>query len=426
MMKHLIGVAALVTTFCFATATLAVGSPRITVTGKVVDSDGKPLSNATVMVYHAGVKVGYSTFCPSCYEDCGKRTRTDAAGFYTFTKLNSDLWFELLIVRDRYTPAFVKVTDSTNGMAPTAVLTLRPPITDPATEVKGRVIDAAGNAVPDAVVNSVGVETDKGSSIGTGLLGLGTIPGLDPLAVTDQNGDFELLYEKPAKRMLVTVEARTLALKFETLATGPQRQTIELQKGAAVKGRLVQDGKPVADAEIGLIGQKQGGWGPALTIVGDPYPEMRVGTQQDGTFMISDVPTGVEWFVFAKMESVDTKGASEPKACITTRPNEMVDVGEISLHTGYRLEGQVVLSDGKSVPDGMRVIITSQRVWDSQIVLLDKDGRFKFLGLPQGNYWIIPSVRGYSLPVGQHEVETSVERNVDDFVISLNPTPPAR
>ena len=299
------------------------------------------------------------------------------------------------------------------GTAPLATLKVRQSVADPRCAVKGHVVDVSGRAVRDAVVTSVAVEVERGAMVGT-------IPGLDPLAVTDQNGDFELVYEKPAKRMLVTVEARTLALKFVTLVTGQRRQTIELSGGAAVKGRLVQDGKPVADAEIGLVGQKRGGFA-GLTIVGDPYPEMRIGTGQDGTFMISDVPTGVQWFVYAKMESVDTRGASEPKSCITTRPNEMVDVGEISLRTGYRLQGRVLLRDGKSIPDGMRVILTSQRVWDSQTALLDKDGRFKFLGLPQGDYSISPAVRGYSLADDQYEVQASVQRDVDNFVIPLNP-----
>lgn len=226
--------------------------------------------------------------------------------------------------------------------------------------------------------------------------------------------------------MLATVEARTLALRFVALPTGRRPQIIELEKGATIKGRLLQDGKPAPDAEIGLVGQERGRFGQALTIVGDPYPEMSVGTQQDGTFMISDVPTGVKWFVYAKMESVNTRGASEPRPCITTRPSELVDVGEISLRTGYRLEGRVVLSDSRPIPEGMRVILASQRVWDSQTALLDKDGRFKFVGLAPGDYSIGPAVRGYRLADNQDEVQASIQGNIDDFVVSLNPEPPKR
>jgi small nuclear ribonucleoprotein (snRNP)-like protein len=286
---------------------------------------------------------------------------------------------------------------------------------DPNRMAEGHVVDANGSAVPDALVTTVGVEIEHGSSL------IGTIRGLDPLAVTDQSGNFEIFYEKPAEKMLVTIEARTLAMKFATLVTGPERQTIELSNGATVKGRLVQDGKPVGDAEIGLIGKERGGFGAGLEIVGDMYPEMRVGTQQDGTFAISDVPTGVQWLVYAKMESVASRGASKPKACITTRPNEIVDVGDIQLHQGHRLQGKVVLSDGKSVPDGMRFILGSRIVWDTQIASLDRDGRFEFLNLPDGDYSIGPAVRGYSLPGSQDDLQISVQRDIDNLVVTLDP-----
>lgn len=393
----------------------SAGAQGLTITGKVIDSAGHPLRDATVMVYHAGVLNGYSTFCPSCYKDCGKHTKTDESGLYTISKLESGLWFDLLIVRDGYAPEILKVKNVSTGTAPTATLKARPPVVGVSSHmVKGHVVNSKGNAVRDAVVTPVGVDNEQGSIVGT-------IPGLDALAVTDQNGDFELVYEKPATRVLVTVEARTFALRFATLVSGLRPQTIELFTGATVKGRLMQDGKPVGDAEIGLIGQQRGGFGPALRIVGDPYPEIRVGTQQDGTFVISDVPYGVHWFVYAKMESVAPRGASEARPCSTAKPARIVDVGDIRLVPGYRLQGRVILRDAKSLPDGMRVVITSQHVWDSQTALLDKDGRFTFVSLPEGEYSISPSVRGYSLPGDENEIRTSVQRDIDNMIISLSP-----
>jgi protocatechuate 3,4-dioxygenase beta subunit len=37
-------------------------APELTVTGRVVDTSGHPIPDATIMVYHAGVLNGYSTF----------------------------------------------------------------------------------------------------------------------------------------------------------------------------------------------------------------------------------------------------------------------------------------------------------------------------------------------------------------------------
>ena len=68
--------------------------------GKVVDSTGRPLAHTTVIVYHAGVKTGFSTYCPSCYADCGKRVLTDLDGNFRIKSLAPNLWFELLAIQD--------------------------------------------------------------------------------------------------------------------------------------------------------------------------------------------------------------------------------------------------------------------------------------------------------------------------------------
>jgi hypothetical protein len=45
-------------------AGVAVAAERVTAVGKVVDADGNAIEHAAVLVYSAGVKKGFSLFCP--------------------------------------------------------------------------------------------------------------------------------------------------------------------------------------------------------------------------------------------------------------------------------------------------------------------------------------------------------------------------
>jgi len=109
-MRNLLLIATLI-----LTATSSFPADRITVTGKVTDKLGKPLEDAMVMVYAGGVKKGYSTYCPTCYVDCGKRTVTDRTGSFTIKSLNPDVLFDLLVIRDGYVATFVKRVDPSRG-----------------------------------------------------------------------------------------------------------------------------------------------------------------------------------------------------------------------------------------------------------------------------------------------------------------------
>jgi hypothetical protein len=127
--------------FCVFFAGALCGADRLTLTGKVTDAAGKPLEHATVMVFKAGVKQGYSTYCPTCYADCGKRTLTSGDGRFTIASLSPDLLFELLVVREGYLPEFVKKVDPAANR-PTAVLRVRPVAKDPGRIVRGMVVDS--------------------------------------------------------------------------------------------------------------------------------------------------------------------------------------------------------------------------------------------------------------------------------------------
>jgi hypothetical protein len=137
--------------------------------------------------------------------------------------------------------------------------------------------------------------------------------------------------------------------------------------------------------------------GAHLKVIGDPYDEIRIGTQEDGSFVIPNVPAPVAWYAYGNMESIAALGATDPVACATNRDNEEINVADIQIEPGHRLRGRVTLSDGAALADGMRITIGAERAWDTQTALIGRDGRFEFAGLATSGYQIFPSVKGYQM-----------------------------
>src|ERR1700704_3603279 len=101
------------------------------------------------------------------------------------------------------------------------------------------------------------------------------------LAVTNASGEFEIAYGVPAQKMIFRVSPRGMAPKLFTAPTGADRKTFTVTDGATIRGRLMKDGKPVANAELGLA---------VITHrAGATYPEIRIGTGADGRFAITNV-----------------------------------------------------------------------------------------------------------------------------------------
>src|SRR3984893_1563504 len=110
-----------------------------------------------------------------------------------------------------------------------------------------------------------------------------------------------------------------------------------------------------------------------------------------------------------------------PVKCATTRDSQEVNVGDIQIIPGHRLRGRITLSDGAALVDGMRVTISADRAWDDQTAVIGHDGHFEFVSLPTGKYEIFTSVRGYRLQKNRHTIEATIDRDVDDFAIALDP-----
>jgi hypothetical protein len=395
-------------------AFLACGADRATITGQIVDAGGRPMEHATVLVRSAGVKVGYSAYCPSCYPDCGKRAETGRDGTYSIAGLDPALRFNLMVVREGYAPLFIERIDPSRGPASLGTLELRPAVSDLARIVRGRVVDSDGQPQRNAVVTPIGVDE---ATAGSSYFG---VDGLERAAATNAKGEFELAYSKPAIAMLLRVEARGMAPGVVVARTGGEMNIVPVSVGAVIHGRLVNKGTPVANALVGLIPQERFGYGASLKVIGDPFDEVRIGTRDDGSFFFANVPPGVKWYVYGKMESISRLGATDPVKCATARDGEEINAGDIEIHPGHRLRGHIELSNGAPLPKNSRITVVGDQSTDSQTVLLN-DGKFELVNLPAGKLEILPSVRGYQARGEYGILKTTIGRDMDDFTIVVDP-----
>lgn len=109
---------------------------------------------------------------------------------------------------------------------------------------------------------------------------------------------------------------------------------------------------------------------------------MRIGTDVDGRFSITNVPAGRIYYLYGKMESLAPEGLAADLVERETRDDgQLLNIGDIQVKPAYTLRGRVVLSDGKAIPPDMRVSLSADQAWDSQIVTMDSEGRFEFKGL---------------------------------------------
>jgi hypothetical protein len=368
----------------------ALAEGRATATGRVLDNDGKPIEHANVLVYEAHVRKGFSAYCPTCWVDCGKRTQTDSDGHFSIDNLDPELIFKLLIVRKEYKTTFVDKVDPVTGPAPDTTLKPRTAVSDPSQAVRGRVLDDRGNPVRDAVVEQKGVSRNGPRGLGTSFGPNNSPDWIDPLAATDDQGEFEIAYAQPAASMILSVTPRAMAPRLVTLPTGPDRKTVTVSMGAVVRGRvLLPDGKPAANVEIGVMTHSH--------IAGQSYTEVRIGTKEDGTFTITNIPAGRVWDAYPRLESLADHGlAGETVNFETKDDGEEVDLGVIKLQKSFTLRGKVVLSDAATIPPDMHVTLSSG--FNSQIVNLNQDGTFEAKGLLKGVYAVSPAVKGYKPP----------------------------
>ncbi|MGH7942760.1 MAG: carboxypeptidase regulatory-like domain-containing protein, partial [Limisphaerales bacterium] len=103
----------------------------------------------------------------------------------------------------------------------------------------GRVVDTNGVPIAGAVVEAHGIRDFNGGGV------WGRLDGVDPQAVTDDQGKFVITSIKPFDMMDVRVSARGYANRdFTKLASGNEAHLLTLTPGVAIAGRVLLNGKP--------------------------------------------------------------------------------------------------------------------------------------------------------------------------------------
>jgi len=352
--------------------------------GVVRGHDGQAVGGASVFIYTAGPRQGVGIYCPSCYLDCRKSTRSATNGEFKIEALDPDLVFEILVVAPGHVPAFFKRIDPAAGRLE-ATIEPRSAAEIPATQtIAGRVLNARGEPVVGAVVSV------EGTTIGNTTQGRPP-RGTDPLAVTDEKGAFAIRSAVPFDSMGLVAEARAYAKRAVAEARpglGPVE--IVLSEGAALGGRVTRDGRPVPGVAVG-VAQSDRTVGSGFT------GNYTIATQADGSFLLVNLPPDCEYDFYGVMATLQAHGAIPDRKIRLKSDGTNFDLGEVKIVPGHRLAGQVKLSDDAELPAHTQLMVGRKDAWDSLLLDLPAHGRFDFANVPEESISLNLRVPGYRL-----------------------------
>jgi hypothetical protein len=325
----------------------------------------------------------------------------------------------LLIVAPDYQPKFVTKVDPATGPMRVSLVPKSLRGLGPRQNLMGRIVDGEGKPVEGAKVEFEWVETNDGQGCG----GVCDEWGVEPLAVSDGNGEFILTAKKPFDRMTVSVEARGLAKgKFQKLASGTEH-VLRLGAGVTVAGRVVKGGKGVVRTTVGLVS--------VARTIEDFTGDYDIGTDDEGHFAFPTIPPGREYYVYTLMKDAQQNGGvASVRKIKAGKDGEITSVGDLVVEPAFRIAGRLVLAGGAPLPAGARIMLGREEAWDTlPNVDVAADGRFVFEGVPKESVSVSPRLKGYRLSLRNPSLDRlngfsvvgRVEENIDDLVILLEP-----
>jgi protocatechuate 3,4-dioxygenase beta subunit len=386
----------------------AAAQSRPDLTGAIVASaTGKPIAGATVSIYTAGPRTGVSPYCPSCWADCAKTATTGSNGRFRIASLSPALVFRVLVVGNGYSPTFDGNVDPFKGAIKVAMKRASLNISSPLV-LHGRVVDESGNAVVGATISPQGVHflTSIGPD-GGGITGqFGGDLGVDPLAVTDSKGEFLLRTRGRIASVVAQISARGFATQTRNdLAPGPDgRNIVRMRVGTMVTGTVTDpSGRGISGATVEIVPVDRNsdtftGW-------------VNIATNSHGEFSLPGVVPDTPSVLCVCMDGLAPRSLGAPQRSVTTGHNGAItSVGRVIVAPAGTVHGRILLTDGRAVAPGTRIMLGRDDTWDVQIKFVSADGSFAFDGVPIGEHLTLTvGVAGYESDTGEMDANCAVD-----------------
>lgn len=347
----------------------------------MVEVLGRPISGARITVWAAHPRYSVGTRCRFNYPDVGRQATTNEFGAWTIDGLDESMVYELIVASDGTSPIWVRDGDPRSDEPIDSKLLPRHQVaeSDPRA-VCGRVLDESGQPVAGALVVREFVRSEGQDT--------GPVAEADRAAITDRNGEFQLVSHKPCQSMFVSVFSKDHAKSCATISCGSPKTDIVAQRGGYITGRITKRGQPVMGIVVVARTKK--------AIAGFCSDSAEIATDENGRFAFPAMPPVGATLVMGLGE--DTEGwRVPPREIVLGVPGAVCELGEIEMEPAWILHADVTLAPDLKLPEGAKIVLNHQESPISHVAPMSGSGAIEIRGVVPGVYQLTISGSGVEL-----------------------------